>query len=75
MDSELNSCLTLEANIDQTGRAFLQDIVMSMLDEGCVAIVPVDTTFDPNVTGSFDILTMRTGKILEWYPAHVKVRV
>ena len=75
MDSKLNNCLTLEANIDQTGRAFLQDIVMSMLDEGCVAIVPVDTTFDPNVTDSYDILTMRTGKILEWYPAHVKVRV
>ena len=75
MDSKLNECLTLEANMDQTGRAFLQDIVMSMLDEGCVAIVPVDTTFDPNVTDSYDILTMRTGKILEWYPAHVKVRV
>ena len=75
IDSKLNNCLSLEANIDQTGRAFLQDVVMSMLDEGCVAIVPVDTTFDPNVTDSYDILTMRTGKILEWYPAHVKVRV
>lgn len=75
IDSKLNDCLSLEANIDQTGRAFLQDIVMSMLDEGCVAIVPVDTTSDPNVTDSYDILTMRTGKILEWYPAHVKIRV
>lgn len=75
IDSGLNNCLTLEANIDQTGRAFFQDIVMSMLDEGCVAIVPVDTTFDPSTTGAFDINTMRTGKILEWYPQHVKVRV
>lgn len=75
IDSNLNSCLTLEANIDQTARAFRQDIVMSMFDEGCVAIVPVDTTLDPNKTSSYDILTMRTGKILEWYPQHVKVRV
>lgn len=74
-ESGLNECLSLEANIDQTGRAFIQDVVMSMLDEGCVAIVPVDTTFDPKDTTSFDILSMRTGKILEWYPAHVKVRV
>ena len=73
--SNLNNCLTLEANLDQTGRAFIQDVVMSLLDEGCVAIVPIDTTLDPNVTGSFDILSMRTGKILEWKPAHVKVRV
>lgn len=75
IESGLNNCLNLEANIDQTGRAFVQDIVMSMLDEGCVAIVPVDTTFNPKETGSFDISTMRTGKILEWYPQHVKVRV
>ena len=74
MDSGLNNCLTLEANIDQTGRAFRFDTVMSMLDEGCIAIVPVDTTSDPK-TGSYDIETMRTGKILEWYPAHVKVKV
>lgn len=74
-DSELNNCLSLEANIDQTGRAFIQDVVMSMLDEGCVAIVPVDTTLDPETTTGFDILSMRTGKILEWYPQHVKVRV
>lgn len=75
IDSKLNSCLNLEANIDQTGRAFIQDVVASMFDEGCVAIVPTDTTLDPKVTGSYDILTMRTGKILDWYPAHVRVRV
>ena len=75
IDSGLNNCLNLESNIDQTGRSFIQDIVMSMLDEGCVAIVPVDTTLDPKVTQSYDILSMRTGKILEWFPEHVKVRV
>lgn len=74
-DSKLNRCLTIEANIDQTARAFKQDIVMSMLDEGCVAVVPVDTTFNPKVTGSYDIDTMRTGKILEWRPTAIKVRV
>lgn len=73
--SSLNHCLNLEANIDQTGRAFIQDVVLSMLDEGCVAIVPVDTTFNPKVTGSYDINSMRTGKILEWFPDKVKVRV
>lgn len=73
--SGLNRCLTKEANIDQTGRAFIQDIVMSLLDEGCVAIVPVDTTFNPTVTNSYDILSMRTAKILEWYPNHVRVRL
>lgn len=73
--SNLNNCFDVEANMDQTGRAFIQDVVMSMLDEGCVAIVPVDTTLDPKVTSSYDILSMRTGKILEWYPSHVKVRV
>ena len=71
----LNTCLTVEANIDQTARAFIQDIVVSMLDEGCVAIVPVDTTYDPSVTGSYDIQTMRVGKILDWYPQHVSVRL
>lgn len=71
----LNTCLTVEANIDQTARAFIQDIVVSMLDEGCVAIVPVDTTYDPSVTGSYDIQTMRVGKILDWYPQHVRVRL
>lgn len=74
MDSSLNDCLSLEANIDQTGRAFIQDVVQSMLDEGCDAIVPVDTDLDPK-SGSYKIETMRTGKILEWYPQHVKVRV
>ena len=75
IDSSLNNCLNLEANIDQTGRSFKQDIVMSMLDEGCVAIVPIDTTINPSVSGSYDINSMRTGKILEWYPAHIKVKV
>ena len=75
MDSKLNQCLTLEANIDQTSRAFIQDAVMSMLDEGCVAIVPVETTLDPKVTQSYDILSMRTAKILEWFPQHVRVRL
>ena len=75
VDSGLQNCLNVEANIDQTGRAFLQDVVMSMLDEGCVAIVPVDTTIDPAKSGSYEINTMRTGKIVEWYPAHVRIRV
>ena len=75
IDSRLNDCLSLEANIDQTGRAFIQDVVMSMLDEGCVAIVPIDTTKNPALTDSYDILSMRTGKILEWKPNHVKVQV
>lgn len=77
INSGLNNCLTLEANIDQTSREFIQDVVMSMFDEGCVAIVPVDIDrdIDPEVSGSYDIDTMRTGKILEWYPRHVKVRV
>lgn len=75
MDSTLNKCLSLEANMDQTGRAFMQDVVMSMLDEGCVAIVPVETSMDPSVTTSYDIFSMRTGKIIEWYPKHVKVRL
>ena len=74
-DSGLNNCLSIEANIDQTGRSFIQDVVMSMLDEGVVAIVPIDTTINPTVSTSYEINTMRTGKILEWYPQHVKVRV
>ena len=74
MNSSLNECLFLESNIDQTGRAFIQDVVQSMLDEGCVAIVPVDTDLDPE-NGSYKIETMRTGKILEWYPQHIEVRV
>ena len=74
-ESGLNTCLNLEANIDQTGRAFKQDIFMSMMDEGSVAIVPVDTDDSPEDTGSYEILSMRTGKIVEWYPDCVKVRV
>lgn len=73
--SGLNNCLSLDANIDQTGRAFIQDVVMSLLDEGCVAIVPVDTTLNPMVTGSYDIESIRTGKIIEWRPSQVKVRL
>ena len=73
--SSLNECLTVEANIDQTSRAFIQDAVMSMFDEGSVALVPVDTTINPNITGAYDVCTMRTGKILEWKPQSVKVRV
>lgn len=75
VNSGLNNCLSLEANADQTSRAFIQDVVMSMLDEGCVAIVPIDTDISPEKTGGYDIMTMRTGKILDWYPQHVKVRV
>ena len=75
INSKLNECLNLDANIDQSGRAFIQDVVMSLFDEGAVAIVPTDTTFNPKVTGSYDILAMRTGKILEWYPKHVRVKV
>lgn len=75
VDSGLNNCLTLDANLDQTGRAFMQDVVMSLLDEGSVAIVPTDTTFNPDVTSSYDILTMRVGKIVEWYPNKIMVRV
>ena len=75
IDSGLNRCLNLEANIDQSGRSFIQDVVMSMLDEGCVAILPVDTSLDPKNTSPYDILSMRTGKVLEWYPKHVRVRV
>lgn len=75
IDSSLNNCFTLEANIDQTGRAFIQDVVQSMLDEGCVAIVPVDTDDEPEESGNFKIYTMRTGQILDWYPEHVRVNV
>lgn len=75
MDTSLNNCLSIEANIDQTIEAFIQDVVISMFDEGSVAIIPVDTTNDPTFTNSYDVVTMRTGKILEWYPKHVKVQV
>lgn len=74
INSGLNECLNLGANIDQTGQAFMQDVVMSMFDEGCVAIVPVDTTVNPD-SGSYEILSMRVGKIIEWHPVHVKVQV
>lgn len=73
--SPLNECLTLEANIDQTGRALIQDIVISMFDEGAVAIVPVDTSYDPRKTDSYQIHSLRTGRIVEWYPAHVRLEV
>lgn len=75
LNSGLNMCLSLEANVDQTGRAFIQDAVMSMMDEGCVAIVPVDTDIDPNISSGFDISSMRTAEILDWYPQHVRLRV
>ena len=75
INSGLNTCMNLEANIDQTGRAYMQDLVQSMLDEGCVADIPVETDKDPNLTESYQIRSMRTGKILDWYPRHVKVRV
>lgn len=71
----LNTCLSLEANIDQTGRSFIQDAVMSMMDEGCVALVPIETDDDVDLTDSYEILSMRTGKILEWYPEKVLVQV
>ena len=75
INSGINNCLTLSANTDQTGRAFKQDVVMSMLDEGCVAIVPTETTMNPKVTDSYDIETMRVGKIIQWRPQHVQVRL
>ena len=75
IDSHFNDCLTLSANMDQTGRAFLHDAVMSMIGEGCVALVPIDTSSNPNKTNSYDIHTMRTGKITEWYPTKVKILV
>lgn len=75
IDSGLNNCLTLEANVDQTAHAFKIDLIMSMFDEGCIAAVPVETTFDPNLTNAFDILSIRTGKIVEWYPEYVKLQV
>ena len=73
--SGLNNCLTLEANKDQTSRAFIQDVVMSMFDEGCVAIVPVDTSVNPVKNGSYDILSLRTARITQWYPDYVEVHI
>lgn len=75
VNSGLNNCLQLEANIDQTNISFIQDIVLSMLDEGCVAIVPIDTIGDPIISNTFDILTMRTGKITEWKSDSVLINV
>jgi len=75
MNSGLNNALSLEANLDQSGREFIQDVVMSMFDEGCVAIVPTDTDVDPKLSGAYDILTLRTGRIIQWYPEHVKVQL
>ena len=73
--SNLNNCLTVEANIDQTSRAFMLDVVISLLDEGCVAVVPVKTTLNPNNTDSYDIDELRTGRIVEWFPKHVMIRL
>ena len=75
INSGLNECFNLEANIDQSGKAFMQDIVMSAFDEGCIAMIPVDTTANPEKTSSYDILTMRTGKILQWKPEHVRIQL
>lgn len=75
IDDGLNNCLTLEANVDQTARSFIQDVVISMFDEGSVVIVPVDTTTDPNVSGSYDIQSLRVGQILDWYPQYIRARV
>lgn len=75
LNSGLNTCLSSEANIDQTGRAFIQDSVMSMMDEGCVALVPVDTDIDPDISKGYDILSMRVGKIVDWFPRYIRVRV
>lgn len=75
IDSALQNCLTVEANMDQTGRALIQDIALSMFDEGCVAVVPTDTSINPRITSSYDILELRTGKILEWKPDRIKVKV
>ena len=73
--SGLNDCLTVEANKDQNGRAFVQDLVMSMCDEGCIAVVPVDTSINPNNNGSYDIDSLRVGKVTQWYPDHVKIQL
>lgn len=75
LDSGLNNCLTVEANTDQTARAFIHDAALSLLDEGCVAIVPVEISSDPTISDSYEIESLRVGKILDWYPQHVKVRL
>lgn len=73
--SDLNGCLTLEANVDQAARAFKQDIAMTLFDEGAIAIVPIDTTVNPNESGGWDVQSMRVGKIVQWYPRHVRVSI
>lgn len=75
VNSKLNGCLSLSANIDQTGRAFRHDIYMSLMDEGSIAIVPVETTMNPKVTDSYDITSMRVGKVVEWFPQHVRIQL
>lgn len=75
VQSGLNNCLSTEANLDQTGRVFIQDAVMSMMDEGCIAIVPVDTDDDPDDTTGYQILSMRVGRIRDWYPKHIRVEL
>src|SRR3954454_13899689 len=75
LDSGLNNCLTIEANIDQAARAFRQDIAMTLFDKGCVALVPVDTSINPLMTGGYDIITLRVGEIIRWYPNHVRMKV
>ena len=75
IQSGLNECLTLNANIDQTGKSFMHDVIMSMMDEGSVAIVPVDTTINPTISGSFDVNSLRVGKVIEWHPSEVKIEL
>lgn len=75
LSSGLNNCLTVEANVDQTHIQFIQDLVYSMFDEGVVAVVPVETTLNPEVTGSYDIVSLRVGKIVNWFPKHVRVKL
>ena len=73
--SNLNECLTIEANVDQTARALMLDAALSLFDEGCIAIVPIDTSINPSISGSYDIISIRVGKILEWFPNHVRVEL
>lgn len=75
INSGLNNCLNVEANIDQTGVAFMLDVVISLLDEGCIAVIPTDTSANPELTSSYDIYSMRVGKIVNWYPRHVRVEL
>lgn len=75
INDSLNQCLTIEANKDQTGRTFIQDVIMSMFDEGVVAIVPVETSINPHISNAYDVSTLRTGKIIHWWPNHVRVEV